>query len=627
MKTSNASKSTALVPLLASLIPTMVFSLLLFPTSAKAIIIDDLHLESIEDYPIKPDGKPAHFFLTSNSKETSRVLINSNLASLSERQDIHGEIQCDNDFVFRQKYGIGSEKLVRQKSIIVWNGTTQSVDLPTNVSTCTFRFWDTNQPTRIGAVQLVRENQAFPFLRSLNQFRQSCHYKAASSETDEIFLTNDFNNISCVETADDIQTLDTPESGFTAKVEALLGAPLNPRFIKNKNPYASLDLSHTPKLDAVFVASLVFRHDFYGTVITRLLKHHADRGTLVNVMTTAYMQSDKDRAMLYKLARENGNFRFQEYTFHDPVKGLKSPGRMIDNKFRDMHIKMFVTLSSQNPANNIMILGGRNIHDGFLFKEKPDHSKFPELTQYGIDENFIHWNDFEIRIRSASMARTIYAQLLTFRNRDTLTQKMESLNVLNSQSPETAAQQVFTSSKPLMRHIVSLPFADGQALEKLFVSMIDSAQKSLKISSPYLRPTDLIAAALERAVKRGVQITIQTRINLEGDTSPWLYTEINKESINKFLDKAKIYEWTENSILHSKFLLVDGKLAFLGSVNLSRRSFVQDVENGFMIRDAAFVQKMEKIFANYNERSRLITEEQSRKFWGSLVVGILHDQF
>ena len=132
--------------------------------------------------------------------------------------------------------------------------------------------------------------------------------------------------------------------------------------------------------------------------------------------------------------------------------------------------------------------------------------------------------------------------------------------------------------------------------------MIDSAKKSIKLSSPYLRPTPKIMEALKRAAKRGVAITIQTRVELQGDTQAWLYEEVNKESINALYKVAKIYKWKENSILHSKFLLIDGEAAMIGSVNLSRRSFVQDVENGFVIQSEPVVHKMETIFDSYVEK-------------------------
>lgn len=165
------------------------------------------------------------------------------------------------------------------------------------------------------------------------------------------------------------------------------------------------------------------------------------------------------------------------------------------------------------------------------------------------------------------------------------------------------------------------------ALEKYYVDMIDHAQFEIKLSSPYLRPTDAITAALDRAIKRGVDITIQTRIDLSGDTLDWLYTEMNKESINKFKDRVKLYEWTGNSILHSKFMLIDDELAFIGSVNISRRSFVHDIESGFLIYSRDYTQRMEKIFDNYTAVSHRVTEKQKRKLFPSILIKIFENEF
>ena len=88
-----------------------------------------------------------------------------------------------------------------------------------------------------------------------------------------------------------------------------------------------------------------------------------------------------------------------------------------------------------------------------------------------------------------------------------------------------------------------------------------------------------------------------------------------------------MYEWKDNSILHSKFMIIDGKISFIGSVNLSRRSFIQDVENGFLISDEKVASEMTEIFNKYHENSALITEEQKRKWFPTLVIELLKNQF
>lgn len=444
-----------------------------------------------------------------------------------------------------------------------------------------------------------------PWLLGLIQHRETC--------------PTNWNQLGCAHPVENFETLETPESGLQAKVEMLLGQKLPPDFIKNGDPHAPLDFSKAPKLKGVYLASLVYRSDFYGTLIARLLKHHADRGTLVNVVTTDYMMLDKDRALLEPLAAQNPNIRLDKFKYKNPGGLTAKATNLITDKFRDMHIKLFITLSDENEANNAIVFGGRNIHDGFLYAEKPDHTKHPELVQYGKDDNFVHWNDFEAKITSKELAESTAAQLEGFFGRNRATQAMRPFT---EHAPGAAP-----APKNAFRHFISVPYADDHALEKQYIEMIDAAKSSIKFSSPYLRPTPKLTAALQRAAKRGVDITIQTRVELTGDTQAWLYEEVNKESINKLYKDAKIYKWKENSILHSKFLLVDSKAAMIGSVNMSRRSFIQDVENGFVIENEAVTQKMEKIFDGYVAKSELIEKPLPRKTLPSVMIRILENQF
>lgn len=430
-----------------------------------------------------------------------------------------------------------------------------------------------------------------------------------------------WSQLGCPHPIEKFETLETPESGFEAKYEMLMGQKPPTDFLKNGDPNAPLDFSKAPKLKGVYLSSLVFRGDFYGTVMARLLKYQAEHGALVNVVTTDYMLLDKDRALLEPIAAQNPNFKLDKFKYKNPNGLINRASNLVTDKFRDMHIKLFVTLSDEKESDNAIIFGGRNIHDGFLFKELPDHSKFPKLVQYGPgkDDDFVHWNDFEAKVTSKELAESSAAHVQRFISRDKKNQNMTPFSNGKNCPPFQMANS--------FQHFISVPYNDDHALEKQYVKMIDEAKTSIKISSPYLRPLPAITKALERAAKRGVDIQIQTRVELKGDTQAELYEEANKESINNFYNKAKIYEWKENSILHSKFLLIDGKQAMMGSVNLSRRSFVQDVENGFVINDPAVTKTMEKIFDGYVSKSEQIKKPLPRKFIPSLKIKILENQF
>jgi phosphatidylserine/phosphatidylglycerophosphate/cardiolipin synthase-like enzyme len=581
------------------------------------------------------DFKPGRRYLLSNTTARSRLQLINNTGVEAEIS-----FQCDRPFVadvsevksgrkFREY--AAKKKPMNRTAFRLKRDRAYAVLIERGTEECLLSYRDPKDPSRQGGAIIRNEVAAFPWLRSQIDHVESCSPESPpeSLPVEKFFFRKSHPQLGCIHGNSVFEPLETPESGFLAKTEALLGYRLDPSFIENQNPDAELNFSRAPRLDAIFVATLVYRSDFYGTVLARMLKWHAERGTIVHLITTQYMMLEKDQRLLRSLAASHGNFRLQEFRYYDPDFFLGKPFRYIDTKYRDMHLKLFVTLSSTDPARNLVIVGGRNIHDGFLFRKMPDHSEYPGLVHFGVDEAFVHWADFEMKITSKSVAESVHAHLVKFWNRDSHTQEMTPFQMPGggSASQDGSGAAAGAGGASLLRHFVSIPYEDNRALEKLFVELIDEARSTIKLSSPYLRPTPAILDALSRAVGRGVEVTVQTRISLKGDTAAWLYEEVNKESINRLLNRAKIYEWTGDSILHSKFILVDGVVGFIGSVNLSRRSFIQDTENGFLIRDREMMARMNTIFEGYLAQSRPITEKQKRKWFPSLVIRLLRDQF
>ncbi|MBL7688648.1 MAG: hypothetical protein JNJ49_11475, partial [Bdellovibrionaceae bacterium] len=63
-----------------------------------------------------------------------------------------------------------------------------------------------------------------------------------------------------------------------------------------------------------------------------------------------------------------------------------------------------------------------------------------------------------------------------------------------------------------------------------------------------------------------------------------------------------------------------------GSVNLSRRSFVQDVEGGLLIQSPAFNAQLRSLIGSYRDQSRQITAKQKRNFWATVVLSLIENQ-
>lgn len=442
--------------------------------------------------------------------------------------------------------------------------------------------------------------------------------------SDDLFFTNAYRNMTCAHSVDNIEILSDSKDAFLQKLESLLGYKPSLSIIDDQNPYVDLDFSRAPQLDAIYISTLLFRNDFSGQLIARILKFHASRGTRINIIETGYMNSKKAKALLNELKEFSPNIQIQKYKFH--TTNFFKKFNIITNILRNMHVKLWVTLSKSHPENNVVILGGRNVHDGFLFTSKPDLSKFPELDQWGPKDSFTYWQDIEFKIISPELAQAVYRQLTLFWNRNPKNMKIEAVAVRDPNGPKSPKSPEIDLGQIQIRQIISVPFNDKHALEKLYVEMFDSAKKSITISSPYLRPTKPILAALKRAIVRGIEVTIQTRINLHGDTMSGLYEESNKAAINDLYKNVKVYEWKDDSILHSKITLIDDDLSFIGSVNLSRRSFIQDIENGMLVKSTRFNADLKKMMATYQDKSELITVKQRRNYFVSFVLFLFQNQ-
>lgn len=290
---------------------------------------------------------------------------------------------------------------------------------------------------------------------------------------------------------------------------------------------------------------------------------------------------------------------------------------------------MLLTQSDESPEYNSVIIGGRNIHDGFVFKTKPDLSKYPELVQYGpgLDENFARWTDFEVEIKDPDFIETLVGHFYTLFDYDHKSYLARSYNLNIENNNEIDSDFFENKNGPIVRHFMSFPYKDGHALEKYYVKLIDSATKEISISTPYFNLTKNLGAAFSRAVDRGVKIDLITRLDLTGDTAAIILSDVNKKAVNKFYKNIEVFEYTNPAdILHSKLVLVDGKVVAMGSVNFNQRSFYHDIENALIVWDKGFNQKIKSIINDYKKLARPITEKQKTKLWKSIVIKIFQQE-
>jgi phosphatidylserine/phosphatidylglycerophosphate/cardiolipin synthase-like enzyme len=296
---------------------------------------------------------------------------------------------------------------------------------------------------------------------------------------------------------------------------------------------------------------------------------------------------------------------------------------------------MLITLSSSEPRANLIIEGGRNIKDTFVFRKTPDYSARPEMTQYGSEEPFTFMDDLEILIRSRHVAVQTAAQILSFYFRDYKSMKTRATSQHLGVLPSGASKNIegALSEKTHVRHFISIPYTDEKEMEDIFIDLVNSAETSIHVVSPYLRPRKKLAEAFLRALERGVKVKVITRLNLKGDNVPKVSQDIYRDSVNKFYENFEIYSWEGNpelgdSILHTKAILVDEKLLYLGGVNINNRSFTHDVESGFLISGPKIPKDFLELYNGYYlKHSVPIKEKGSISAFSKIVIKLLGPYF
>ena len=117
--------------------------------------------------------------------------------------------------------------------------------------------------------------------------------------------------------------------------------------------------------------------------------------------------------------------------------------------------------------------------------------------------------------------------------------------------------------------IESGPDFENGLIRDVYLKMISRAKKSIKLVTPYLIIEPELMAALKIASKSGVEIQLLVPGKHDYFTVGYATKSYYEQLL---LIGVKIYEFTD-TFVHSKIIIVDNKVASVGSVNLDPRSF------------------------------------------------------
>src|SRR6185436_9619363 len=107
--------------------------------------------------------------------------------------------------------------------------------------------------------------------------------------------------------------------------------------------------------------------------------------------------------------------------------------------------------------------------------------------------------------------------------------------------------------------------------------ILEAAQKSIVIESPYLVPSKTLRDLLERKVAEGVAVTVLTNSlrSCDGVLPQAGYIKYRRRLVRAGID---VREYKGPDMLHAKSAVIDGRVVIVGSYNLDNRSQNLDTE-------------------------------------------------
>ncbi len=153
--------------------------------------------------------------------------------------------------------------------------------------------------------------------------------------------------------------------------------------------------------------------------------------------------------------------------------------------------------------------------------------------------------------------------------------------------------------------VASGPDSSWEEVKVFFLKMIYMAKESIYIQTPYFIPDESLLEALKIASISGIDVRIMVPNKPD---HPFVYSA-NYCYGGLMLEVGARWYMYEKGFLHSKAIIVDGKIASVGTSNMDVRSFKLNFEVNSFIYDPLVAIKLRRIFLEDLRNCTEITKE------------------
>ena len=339
---------------------------------------------------------------------------------------------------------------------------------------------------------------------------------------------------------------------------------------------ASEKLAELPYLNGNSVELLIDGHDTFDSIIEGI-----DAAKNYILFQFFIVKDDKigSRIKDHLVAKSKEGvkvyFLYDEIGSHELTTSYKNELRTAGAEVYNFHtqkgIRNRFQINFRNHRKIVIVdgkrcwIGGHNVGDEYL-------GRYPE---------FGHWRDTHMKIEGPA---TLAAQV-SF---------VEDWYWATDNYPRDLSWTP-TPAENSDKVVLIVPSGPADTLETatlMFHHAINSAKERLWIASPYFVPDDAILSALQLAGLRGVDVRIL--IPEKAD-----HLMVYLAAFSYFQDVShtgvRFFRYTDG-FLHQKVMLIDDRLATIGTANFDNRSFRLNFEITAAVADESFVIEIEQMF-------------------------------